>query len=44
MTHYLKTIADKLVRTTRDSAGKTRTGKGRKTDAVAYAAALEVLG
>ena len=44
MTKYLKTIADKLVRLPRASAGTTRPSEGRKHDAVAYAAALEILG
>ena len=44
MTKYLKTFADKWVRTPRDSAGNTRPSEGRRTDAVAYAAVLEILG
>lgn len=44
MTKYIKTIADKLVRLPRASAGTTRPSEGPKCDAVAYAAALEVLG
>ncbi|MEO7601824.1 MAG: hypothetical protein ABIS39_00960 [Sphingomicrobium sp.] len=44
MTKYIKIIADKLVRLPCASTGTTRPAEGPKYDAVAYAAALEVLG
>ena len=44
MTKYIKMIADKLVRTPCASAGTERPTDGPKHDAVAYAAALEILG
>jgi hypothetical protein len=45
MTKFIKTFADKIVRNPRDRAGRPLAElAGRRYDAVAYAAALEILG